>query len=252
MEDYISGQTETRVYRGTIRMGMASINLIVMSSDAERKTLKYTLCGDYVYACGKGGESIFLLICLPRLPRGASLRGGCEIWIKVSGRVTLPGSNSPAAFYNCVLSLNMYRFAPRACSPGFGRPPLRPSPAPYIPGPIIEPRERLPKTYVLKIARRGIDISWPLSFFPESLTAIPRVRRTVNHSKIEGLEGSNFLSRVIDTTNLNILSYVTRLLDLSKLRRQEIDGRWSWSPWLLGGWIVVGIILCYMVAIILI
>lgn len=124
-KDYIegSGQTETRVYRGTIRMGMVSINLIVMSSDAERKTLKYTLCGDYVYACGKGGESIFLLICLPRLPRGASPRGGCEIWIKVSGRVTLPGSNSPAAFYNCVLSLNMYRFAPRACSPGFGRPP---------------------------------------------------------------------------------------------------------------------------------
>lgn len=80
-KDYIegSGQTETRVYRGTIRMGMASINLIVMSSDAERKTLKYTLCGDYVYACGKGGESIFLLICLPRLPRGASPRGGCEI-----------------------------------------------------------------------------------------------------------------------------------------------------------------------------
>lgn len=142
----------------TARRGSACINLIVMSSDAERKTLKYTLYGDYVYACGKGGESIFLLICLPRLPRGASPRGGYEIWIKVSGRVTLPGSNSPAAFYNCVLSLNMYRFAPRACSPGFGC-PLRHSAASYTPGPIIEPRERLRKTYVLKIARRGTNIS---------------------------------------------------------------------------------------------
>lgn len=155
-----------------------------MSSDAERKTLKYTLCGDYVYACGKGGESIFLLICLPR---GASPRGGYEIWIKVSGRVTLPGSNSPAAFYNCVLSLNMYRFAPRACSPGFGR-PLCPSAAPYTPGPIIEPRERLWKTYVLKIARRGTDISSPLSCLRASLTAISRAWNTADHSKIEGLE----------------------------------------------------------------
>jgi len=30
--------------------------------DAGRKILKYTLCGDYDYACGKGAESIFLLI----------------------------------------------------------------------------------------------------------------------------------------------------------------------------------------------
>lgn len=30
--------------------------------DAGRKILKYTLCGDYGYACGEGAESIFLLI----------------------------------------------------------------------------------------------------------------------------------------------------------------------------------------------
>jgi len=30
--------------------------------DAGRKILKYTLCGDYGYACRKGAESIFLLI----------------------------------------------------------------------------------------------------------------------------------------------------------------------------------------------
>lgn len=30
--------------------------------DASREILKYTLCGDYGYACGKGAESIFLLI----------------------------------------------------------------------------------------------------------------------------------------------------------------------------------------------
>ena len=38
------------------------IDLIVMSSMPVGKILKYTLCGDYGYACGEGAESIFLLI----------------------------------------------------------------------------------------------------------------------------------------------------------------------------------------------
>lgn len=96
--------------------------------DAGRKILKYTLCGDYGYACGKGAESIFLLI-YPSHPRSI-FSATDEIWIKVSGtaRVAPLGLDSLATFYNCAVSLNMYRFAPRVQVPPILRPPPVPVP----------------------------------------------------------------------------------------------------------------------------
>ena len=93
-----SGTEEARAYRVNIRRGLASINLIVMSSDAERKTLKYTLCGDYVYACGKGGESIFLLICL-------SARSISARWLWDLNKSIWPSHSTGEQFASCFLQL---------------------------------------------------------------------------------------------------------------------------------------------------
>lgn len=110
-----------------------------------RKILKYALCGG-LWLCMRERRWEYFSFDIPSSrPRSIFSRNAAtnEIWIKVSGTAYLApppppptssllgiarressrwGLDSLATFYNAV-SLNMYRFAPRARSPNSSRPP---------------------------------------------------------------------------------------------------------------------------------
>lgn len=92
------------------------------------RTLKYTLCGDYVYACGKRRREHFSfdMPFAPPARRGRLFCAAGSDLNKSIRRVTPSRGRgggrrgqqfAQLLFTTAVLSLNMYRFAPRACSP---------------------------------------------------------------------------------------------------------------------------------------